>query len=165
MVGLNRFLGLAVLSVAMVAPALSEEPYQPWIKKGQILAPGFAGEKSNRLLSAPCVVKLENGRLRMYFWASGDRHSPQVRQHGGQFPAGENLRGVGQTGMSGLHGRFSQRCKVSWRRTVLHASDSHYLGRAEKASEFGPSSRMLGPTSRKALRRTLTIAAADDPVR
>ena len=63
MVGLNRFLGLALLSVAMVAPALSEEPYQPWIKKGCILAPGFAGEKSNRLLSAPCVVKLENGEL------------------------------------------------------------------------------------------------------
>ena len=74
MVGMNRFLGFAVVSLAVVAPALSEEPYQPWVKKGRILAPGFAGEKSNRLLSAPCVVKLEDGRLRMYFWASGDRH-------------------------------------------------------------------------------------------
>ncbi len=32
--------------------------YQPWVKKGQILAPGFSGTRSSNLLSAPSVVKL-----------------------------------------------------------------------------------------------------------
>ena len=58
-----------MLCVAMVAPARAEEPYQPWIKKGRILSPGFAGDKSKGRLSAPCVVKLKDDRLRMYFWA------------------------------------------------------------------------------------------------
>jgi len=71
MIRLNFYLVLTVLSAAMVAPARGAEQVQPWIKKGRILSPGFAGEKSNGLLSAPCVVKLKDGRLRMYFWTSG----------------------------------------------------------------------------------------------
>ena len=42
---------------------------QSWVKRGRILAPGFAGTESSNLLSAPSVVKLRNGRLRLYFWA------------------------------------------------------------------------------------------------
>lgn len=51
------------------------EPLQPWVKRGLVVAPGFAGPKSSRIVSTPSVVKLKDGRLRMYFWASGvDRH-------------------------------------------------------------------------------------------
>ena len=60
-----------LLCAALVATARAEKPFQPWIKKGRILIPGFAGEKSNGRLSAPCVVKLKDGRLRMYFWTTG----------------------------------------------------------------------------------------------
>ena len=90
------------------------------------------------------------------------RLAPQIGQDGGQFPAGENLRGVDQAGISGLHRRFSQRCEFGWRGNVPHASDSQYLRFAEKASEFGPSSRMMGPTLRHALRRTLTVMVPTD---
>ena len=44
---------------------------QPWVKKGCIMAPGFAGTPSGNRLSAPSVVRLKNGRLRMYFWTTG----------------------------------------------------------------------------------------------
>lgn len=44
---------------------------QPWVKRGVLLEPGFAGPRSARRLSAPSVVKLQDGRLRMYFWAMG----------------------------------------------------------------------------------------------
>src|SRR5687767_11991871 len=50
-------------------PAAQRKPLQPWVKKGRILAPGFAGTRSNELLSAPSVVRLKDGRLRLYFWA------------------------------------------------------------------------------------------------
>src|SRR5271154_482131 len=43
--------------------------FQPWVKKGIILKPGFAGTRSGDGLSAPAVVHLTNGRLRLYFWA------------------------------------------------------------------------------------------------
>lgn len=55
---------------------------QPWAKKGQILAPGFAGTLSSNLLSAPSVVRLKNGRLRMYFWTRegrGEAHTQEGR--------------------------------------------------------------------------------------
>lgn len=45
---------------------------QPWAKQGRILAPGFAGPLSSNRLSAPSVVKLKDGRLRLYFW-TGDK--------------------------------------------------------------------------------------------
>jgi hypothetical protein len=43
---------------------------QMWVKRGVILRPGFAGPISSKLVSAPSVVRLGNGRLRMYFWAA-----------------------------------------------------------------------------------------------
>jgi predicted GH43/DUF377 family glycosyl hydrolase len=43
---------------------------QHWIKRGVFLSPGFAGPQSSKLVSSPSVVKLSNGRLRMYFWAA-----------------------------------------------------------------------------------------------
>ena len=55
-------------SFLLALATLSGEARQPWVKKGRILAPGFAGTRSNNLLSAPCVVKLKDGRLRLYFW-------------------------------------------------------------------------------------------------
>ena len=54
------------------------EPFQPWVKQGRILPPGFAGRESTRRLSAPSIVKLKNGRLRMYFWAIGESGSQFV---------------------------------------------------------------------------------------
>ena len=60
----------AGLGICLSALA-KEEAFQPWQKKGRIMSPGFAGEKSSSILSAPCVVKLKNGKLRMYFWTVG----------------------------------------------------------------------------------------------
>lgn len=57
-------IGLLLLNLACAGGA-----EQPWKKRGRILAPGFAGTESSNLLSAPSVVKLKNGRLRLYFWA------------------------------------------------------------------------------------------------
>src|SRR5688572_33379445 len=69
---------LAVLAARDIiqteAKVTSKRPFQRWIKKGQIMAPGFAGPKSQSRVSAPSVVQLKNGRLRMYFWASGQGH-------------------------------------------------------------------------------------------
>lgn len=53
-----------LLSVAWLQAA-----EQNWVKRGRILKPGFAGTQSSNLLSAPSVVKLKNGRVRLYFWA------------------------------------------------------------------------------------------------
>ena len=47
----------------------SEARFQPWVKKGVILQPGFAGTLSSSGLSAPTVVRMKDGRLRLYFWA------------------------------------------------------------------------------------------------
>ncbi len=46
---------------------------QPWIKRGRILEPGFEGTPSRKWLSAPSVVRLRNGRLRLYFWVRDDK--------------------------------------------------------------------------------------------
>jgi predicted GH43/DUF377 family glycosyl hydrolase len=40
------------------------------VKRGVLIKPGFAGPQSAKLVSCPSVVKLSNGRLRMYFWAA-----------------------------------------------------------------------------------------------
>ncbi len=58
-------------------------PFQLWEKHGVVLKPGFAGTRSSKLLSAPCVIKLRNGRLRMYFWTRegvGDARSPEGKR-------------------------------------------------------------------------------------
>lgn len=44
--------------------------FQPWVKRGVLIEPGFAGAQSSKLVSCPSVVKLPDGRLRMYFWAA-----------------------------------------------------------------------------------------------
>jgi|SRR4030095_8238775 hypothetical protein len=54
--------------------APSKKPFQSWVKKGRIIAPGFAGPQSQSRVSAPSVVRLKNGQLRMYFWATGRGH-------------------------------------------------------------------------------------------
>ena len=52
------------------APAQSAPAhFQPWVKKGVILRPGFAGTRSSAGLTAPCIIRLKNGKLRLYFWA------------------------------------------------------------------------------------------------
>lgn len=73
--------GFAVvaLSAAFFAGALCTEvraadaapAFQPWVKRGVILKPGFAGPRSTSRVSAPSLVKLKDGRLRMYFWTTG----------------------------------------------------------------------------------------------
>ncbi|MBM3775568.1 MAG: hypothetical protein FJW37_10450 [Acidobacteria bacterium] len=59
---------LLKLAAVLACPTPGFARTQPWTKRGLVLAPGFAGAFSAGLLSAPCVVPLENGRLRMYFW-------------------------------------------------------------------------------------------------
>jgi hypothetical protein len=75
-------LGAALMVVMQPAwAARSEQSFQPWIKHGVILKPGFAGPRSSELLSAPSVVKLKDGRLRMYFWGGGypaAKHAPRA---------------------------------------------------------------------------------------
>lgn len=43
---------------------------QHWVKRGVVLSPGFAGPQSSKLVSSPSVIRMSNGRLRMYFWAA-----------------------------------------------------------------------------------------------
>jgi predicted GH43/DUF377 family glycosyl hydrolase len=58
-------------SSAATNAAPQETPsFQPWVKRGVLIKPGFAGPQSAKLVSCPSVVKLANGRLRMYFWAA-----------------------------------------------------------------------------------------------
>jgi hypothetical protein len=67
---------LCALLVATAADAAAETvvttaPHgQNWTKRGVIAAPGFAGEQSSAFVSAPSVVRLPNGRLRMYVWVA-----------------------------------------------------------------------------------------------
>lgn len=76
-------ISLAIMSLVCMASCLlaasdqalaasADEPLQPWIKRGVLLEPGFAGPRSSRRLSSPSVVKLKDGRLRMYFWTMGN---------------------------------------------------------------------------------------------
>jgi hypothetical protein len=71
-----RVTGALALVTAMFAAAAlaaaAEKPFQPWVKRGVIMKPGFAGPRSVKRLSAPSVIKLQNGRLRMYFWTMGN---------------------------------------------------------------------------------------------
>lgn len=45
---------------------------QNWVKRGILLAPGFAGARSARFVSSPSVIRLPDGRLRMYVWVADD---------------------------------------------------------------------------------------------
>jgi predicted GH43/DUF377 family glycosyl hydrolase len=66
--------GIAVLAISMAASAqttFSDAPLkQNWVKRGVILQPGFAGRASSHFVSSPSVVRLEDGRLRMYVWVA-----------------------------------------------------------------------------------------------
>lgn len=81
----NWILALVWLSIAVPALAqtrLSHEPLQQnWVKRGIVLAPGFAGPRSANFVSSPSVIRLEDGRLRMYVWVA-DETPPWLRgQH------------------------------------------------------------------------------------
>ena len=65
---------LANLDLTPHGTGTRRKPFQPWVKRGRIIAPGFAGPQSQSRVSAPSVVRLKNGRLRMYFWATGRGH-------------------------------------------------------------------------------------------
>lgn len=67
---LRSVLLAALLAPLVVAQAAQEKTFQPWIKRGVILHTGVAGPMSSKLTSVPSVVKLKNGKLRMYFWAA-----------------------------------------------------------------------------------------------
>lgn len=65
-----RTLLKTVLCAVLLSLPVTDALAQNWVKRGVILAPGFAGPSSAKLVSVPSVVKLKNGRLRMYFWAA-----------------------------------------------------------------------------------------------
>lgn len=77
-------LALACLTVA--SPCLAETTFsteslnQAWVKRGIIIAPGFAGSRSAKFVSSPSVIRLEDGRLRMYVWVADDT-PPWLRGH------------------------------------------------------------------------------------
>jgi predicted GH43/DUF377 family glycosyl hydrolase len=62
---------LALSSFTVAQAADGQRPgFQSWVKRGVLLKPGFAGPQSSKLVSCPSVVRLPDGRLRMYFWAA-----------------------------------------------------------------------------------------------
>jgi hypothetical protein len=65
-------IGILAVSFAAVAETIiTDAPLnQNWIKRGIILKPGFAGSQSSMFVSSPSVIRLENGRLRMYVWTA-----------------------------------------------------------------------------------------------
>lgn len=67
-------LGIAVLAFAGAAAAATVTSTAPldqnWVKRGIVLKPGFAGPRSAEWVSSPSVIKLRNGRLRMYVWVA-----------------------------------------------------------------------------------------------
>jgi hypothetical protein len=71
---IHCLLGITILAIAMAASAetvTSNVPLrQSWVKRGVILEPGFAGPRSSKFVSSPSVVRLEDGRLRMYVWVA-----------------------------------------------------------------------------------------------
>jgi hypothetical protein len=70
-ISLLRLLPILLLAAAPVlVEAADGADLQPWVKRGVVITPGFAGPRSSFLVSAPSVVRLRNGRLRMYFWGS-----------------------------------------------------------------------------------------------
>jgi hypothetical protein len=74
-------LAAALLGAVHPAAAQREQPFQPWVKRGVIIKPGFAGPRSSGIVSAPSVVRLKDGRLRLYFWTRGfpdANHAPDA---------------------------------------------------------------------------------------
>lgn len=63
---------LAAFSAAAgAATVITDEPHgQRWTKRGVVAAPGFAGPQSSAFVSSPSVIKLPDGRLRMYVWVA-----------------------------------------------------------------------------------------------
>lgn len=72
--------GCLAVSIAAFAEAVTTDAplNQNWIKRGIILEPGFAGPQSSAFVSSPSVIRLENGRLRMYVWVA-DGTPPWLR--------------------------------------------------------------------------------------
>jgi hypothetical protein len=75
---------IASLGMAAQVPAdtvVSPVPLkQQWVKRGLILEPGFAGPSSSKFVSSPSVIRLEDGRLRMYVWVA-DGTPPWLHGH------------------------------------------------------------------------------------
>jgi hypothetical protein len=73
---LRGLLGGGILVAAAVCSGetvFSDAPLQQnWIKRGVIFEPGFDGPRSSMFVSAPSVIRLEDGRLRMYVWVADD---------------------------------------------------------------------------------------------
>jgi hypothetical protein len=70
---LSGIAALAVAAGASAATVASNQPlHQQWVKRGVVLKPGFAGPASAQFVSSPSVLKLKNGRLRMYVWVADD---------------------------------------------------------------------------------------------
>lgn len=70
---------LCVSSMTLAATVIADGPLdQNWVKRGLILEPGFAGSKSSSFVSSPSVVRLEDGRLRIYVWVA-DGAPPWLR--------------------------------------------------------------------------------------
>lgn len=73
---ISRLMGILILLFAVSASAestFSDSPLQQqWVKRGIIFAPGFAGPRSEKFVSSPSVIKLPDGRLRMYVWVADD---------------------------------------------------------------------------------------------
>ncbi len=76
---MNVLLRRSLLCVTLLTSALAVRaetvittaPHgQQWQKRGVIAAPGFAGPQSSAFVSSPSVIRLENGRLRMYVWVA-----------------------------------------------------------------------------------------------
>ncbi|MFB3902678.1 MAG: hypothetical protein ACE15E_04440 [Acidobacteriota bacterium] len=75
-VAVSVLLGCLIPMTGLAGDA--SQPFQNWVKKGRLIAPGFAGPKSSTRVSAPSVVRLSNGRLRMYFWATAQDGSNYI---------------------------------------------------------------------------------------
>lgn len=67
-------LGLAASMLAFAASAATVNSTAPlkqnWVKRGVVFTPGFAGPASSKFVSSPSVVRLKDGRLRVYVWAA-----------------------------------------------------------------------------------------------
>jgi predicted GH43/DUF377 family glycosyl hydrolase len=71
--------GCLLAAVIRAETRATDEPLrQNWVKRGIVLQPGFAGPQSAAFVSSPSVVRLENGRLRMYVWVA-DATPPWLR--------------------------------------------------------------------------------------
>lgn len=56
-------------SPSVGARATDRSLSQPWVKRGLVISPDFAGPAYAQFASGPSVIRLKDGSLRMYFWA------------------------------------------------------------------------------------------------